>query len=108
MIDPEQVAHDLAMVYVHNRYGAEVTGSFEVNNYGDDVSGSGKVQTERLPHVDSTYMTKVSTGEKRFFGLIDRKELVDTGEYEVDDVFREMIRDYRAAYSRILTLISDA
>lgn len=104
-IDPEQIAHDLAMVYVHNRYGAEVTGSFEVNSIGD-VSGSGEVLTERLPDVDATYQVKVSTGEKMFFGLLDKKQLVDTGEYRVDGVFTEMIRDYRAAYSRILALLS--
>ncbi len=106
-ISPEQIAHDLAIVYLHNRYGAEVSGSFEVHTYGDDVSGSGEVETERLPDIDSTYETKVPTGEKRFFGLIDKKELVDTGEYRIDEVFLEMIHDYRAAYARILALISD-
>ena len=108
MISSEQIAHDLAMVYVHNRYGAEVTGSLEVHDYGDGVSGSGEVKTERLPRVDSTYKRSVPTGERRFFGLMNKKELVDTGEYRVDEVFLEMIADYRAAYSRILALIADA
>ena len=52
---------------LHDRYGAEVSGSFEVHSYGDDVSGSGEVETERLPHVDSTHKVSVSTGEERFY-----------------------------------------
>lgn len=31
MIEFEQIAHDLAMAYINNRYGAEVTGSFDVS-----------------------------------------------------------------------------
>lgn len=106
VIEPEQIAHDLAMVYLHNRYGAEVAGTFTVDTHGDSVSGWGEVQTERLPDANSTYQIKVPSGEKKFFGLVDKKVAVDTGEFKVDGVFTEMIRDYRAAYSRILALLS--
>ena len=108
MISPEQIAHDLAMVYVHNRHGAEVVGELSVDTWGEDVVASGRVDTERLPGVNSKKTERVPTGEKRFFGLVDKKELVELDEFEVDDVFRDMLRDYRAAYTRFLSLISDA
>ncbi len=106
MIDREQIAHDLAMVYLQNRYGAEVSGEFSVETWGDDVTGSGRVETNRLPTVNSTRMVRGKTGEKRFLGLINKYEDIDTGEYKVDDVFVEMIDDYNAAYERFLELIT--
>ena len=105
MIDNEQVAHGLAMAYVNNRYGAEVTGSFDVSTQGDDVTGSGTVETERLPAVDSKLMVRVGTGEKHLFGLRERKMLVDSGTYKVDEIFKQMIDDYYGAYARILELL---
>jgi hypothetical protein len=105
MIDNEQIAHGLAMAYINNRYGAEVTGSFDVSTLGDDVTGSGAVQTERLPAVDSKQMVRVGTGEKHLFGLREKKMLVDSGTYEVDAIFRQMIDDYYGAYARFLELI---
>lgn len=108
MIRPEQIAHDLALVYVHNRHGAEVAGELSVDTWGEDVIAAGRVETERLPGVNSKKAERVPTGEKRFFGLVDKKELVELDEFEVDEVFRAMLRDYHAAYSRFLSLISDA
>ncbi len=105
MIDNEQIAHGLAIAYINNRYGAEVTGSFDVSTLGDDVTGSGAVQTERLPDVDSKQMVRVGTGEKHLFGLREKKMLVDSGTYEVDAVFRQMIDDYYGAYARFLELL---
>lgn len=106
MIDNEQIAHDLAMVYLHNRYGAEVEGDLEVSTTDGNVSGSGQVTTERLPSVDSMRQTKQGTGEMHLFGLREKKEWVSTGEHHVDGVFGEMIADYRQAYSRFLALLA--
>jgi hypothetical protein len=104
MISKESIAHDLAMAYVNNRHGAEVSGQFSVDTWDDKVSGSGAVETSRLPDVDAIRMVKVGTGEKYFFGLRERAELVEDG-YAVDSVFREMIEDYRTAYARFLELL---
>lgn len=105
MVAKEQIAHDLAMAYIHNRYSAEVTGEFSVNNYGGDtITGSGKVETGRLPGTDEVRVETVKTGEKYFFGLLDRTESIASG-YEVDSVFHQMVRDYFDAYSRFLVLL---
>ena len=106
MVNNEQIAHDLAMVYLGNRHGAEVEGEFEVSTSGDDVTGSGEVWTERLPEVDSTRKKRVGTGERHLLGLREKKKWIDTGEYEVDEHFQEMIKDYYAAYSRFLELLA--
>jgi hypothetical protein len=106
MISDEQIAHDLALAYVMNRHGAEVKGKLDINSYEGEVTGTGEVKTERLPGVDVARMVRVSTGEKRLFGLVDRKELVDSGERAVDAVFIQMIDDYRTAYARFLELLS--
>ena len=98
----EQIAHDLAIVYIINRYGAEVTGDFSV----DDGEGSGRVDTERLPGVDQIRRVRVGTGERRVFGLLEKKVLVEDG-YEVDSVFRQMISDYTSAYHRFLALLDE-
>ena len=105
MISNEQVAHDLALAYVINRYGAEVTGEFDVSTHDGDVSGSGEVTTERLPDVDEIRMVRVKTGEKRLFGLVEKTKLVDSGEFAADAVFIEMIDDYHSAYARFLELL---
>lgn len=105
MIENEQVAHGLAMAYVNNRYGAEVTGSFDVSTSGDDVTGSGDVATERLPAVDAKVMVRVGTGEKHLFGLREKKKLVDSGTYTVDATFKRMIADYYGSYARFLELL---
>lgn len=100
----EQIAHDLAMTYVNNRYGAEVSGQFSVDTWNDKVSGSGTVETSRLPAVDAIQVLRVGTGERYFFGLRERMESVDGG-YAVDGIFEGMIKDYRASYARFLELL---
>ena len=45
MITKEQVAHDLAIVYLNNRYGITVGGSFD---YSCGI-GTGSVSTEHAP-----------------------------------------------------------
>lgn len=100
----DQIAHDLAIAYVNNRYGAEVSGYFSVSTYDGDVSGEGSVDTLRLPDVDKVRMIKVGTGERHLFGLRERKELVEAG-YEVDEVFKDMLADYRRAFARFLSML---
>lgn len=116
----QQVAHDLSIAYLTNRYGAEVVGEFSVSATQDwsgssprvtDVSGSGEVATHHLPDVMKPGMrgVEVKTGGRYLFGLgAEKTSTVDvpTGEYEVDPVFRSMIRDYHQAYARFLHLLT--
>jgi hypothetical protein len=104
MLTKEQIAHDLAIAYVNNRHGAEVSGDFSVDTSDDKVSGSGSVETSRLPDVDAIRMIKVGTGEKYFFGLREKTELVEAG-YAVNGIFEKMIEDYHTSYSRFLELL---
>lgn len=105
MISTEQVAHDLALVYLVNRYGPEVDGSFDVT----DGDGSGRVDTERLADVGTHKTMRVGTGEHgRVLFWREKKAYVETDEYQVDPVFRMMIRDYRDASSRFLELLTDS
>lgn len=104
MLSKEQIAHDLAIAYVNNRHGAEVSGEFSVDTWDDKVSGSGKVETSRLPDVDAIRMVKVGTGEKYLFGLREKTELAAAG-YVVNGIFEGMIEDYYTAYSRFLELL---
>lgn len=104
MKDKVQIAHDLAMAYINNRYGAEVKGEFSVDTWDDKVTGSGKVETERLPDVNKIRMVSVGTGERHLLGLLEKKQWVESG-YEVDSVFNEMIYDYYRAYSKFLSLL---
>lgn len=104
MIDKDQIAHDLAMTYVNNRHGPEVSGKFSVDTWDGKVSGSGAVETERLPDVDKIHMVKIGTGERHLLGLRERKKSIESG-YEVDSVFENMIEDYRNAYTRFLALL---
>lgn len=104
MIDRELIAHDLAIAYVINRHGAEVRGTFDVSTYQADVSGSGRVDTRRLPDVGKTASRIGRTGGKYPFG-IPKLGKVETGGFEVDGSFEAMINDYQAAYARFLDLL---
>jgi hypothetical protein len=104
MISTEQLAHDLAMAYVNNRHAPEVSGEFSVDTLGDNVSGSGSVETTRLTAADAIRTTRIGTGEKYFFGILEKKESVEAG-YAVDAVFQAMIEDYRTSFSRFLELL---
>ncbi|MDR0481713.1 MAG: hypothetical protein LBH13_00910 [Cellulomonadaceae bacterium] len=112
----EQIAHDLAMVYVVNRHGAAVTGSFEVSSDDDGVEGDGSVKTERLPDVGTINYRSEGTGkyETRTGGFLWNKyefevELtVDVPDGRVvDTAFEAMIEDYIAAYARFLHLLGE-
>ena len=70
----EQIAHDLAIAYINNRYGIDVSGDFSVNGTGESVYGSGSVSTERFPDVSAIKKIKVGTGKKGFLGF-EKKEM---------------------------------
>lgn len=106
MFSNEQIAHDLAMVYVMNRHGAEVAGEFTVTTSDQDAIGSGEVTTHRLPDADEMLKMRVKTGEKAIFGLIEKTKLVESDQYSVDNPFLHMILDYYKAYERFLSLLS--
>lgn len=104
MITNEQIAHDLAIVYLVNRFGPEVDGRFDVT----DGDGNGSVDTERLPDVDAHTTRRVGTGEHRRILLwrYEKKMDVETDEYQVDPIFRQMITEYRRAYARFLGFLT--
>lgn len=120
-VSRERLAHDLAMTYLANRYGAKVVGEFAVSADQDwsgnaltvtDVTGGGEVRTEVLPHVSKARMkvVEVKTGGRYLFGLGSEKTAhieveVQPREYEIDTTFKSMISDYYAAYARLLELL---
>jgi hypothetical protein len=112
-MNADQIAHDLAIAYINNRYGVNVTGNFSVEsstNYESDtvrdVRGQGNVETHHLPDLSDLQMVRVGTGTRSLFGIGPEKtRLEPTGEYAVDSVFRSMIADYHNAYQRFLQLL---
>lgn len=111
MISNEQIAHDLVMVYLNNKYGVDVIGDFDMYSDSErNVYGSGEVKTNRFSEpAEKLEMKKVPTG-KKYFGLIKETKKVPTGDtlYPMDDVFIKIIQDYRKAYSRFLSLLTDS
>jgi hypothetical protein len=103
MVPKEQIAHDLTIAYINNRYGIDVTGDFDINTFDGDTSGSGSVKTEHFPDASAPNMIKVGTGKKGIFG-IEKKQKVQSG-YLIDALFIKMINDYIAAYNRFLELL---
>ena len=105
MIGKEQIAHDLTMVYLCNRYGIDVRGSLYVSGGGggSDVTGDGEVVTDHFPTVDEPKYVKVKTGEKGIFG-IEKKQKIQDG-YLVDDLFEDMVKEYHQAYLRFYKLL---
>lgn len=104
MVNNDQIAHDLAIAYINNRYGAEVTGSFSVSTIGNDVTGEGDVRTERLPAPGKIRHKLIKTGDKVIFGLVAKRKFAADG-FAVDPVFEQMIEDYRLAYARFVDLL---
>lgn len=100
MINKEQIAHDLTMVYLNNRYGIDVEGNF----YISDGDGSGNINTEKFPHISELKYKKVGTGEKGFLGL-EKKVKVEDG-YQADDIIDELIHEYYQIYNRILNRLN--
>ena len=100
MINKEQVAHDLTMVYLNNRYGVNIEGYFSIL----DGDGHGNVSTEKLPAVSEIKYRKVGTGEKNFLGL-EKKTKIEDG-LMIDDIIDDLINEYHQVYNRILERLS--
>lgn len=62
--------------------------------------------TQRLPGTGQRRTERVKTGERGLFG-VQKKQRVETDEYEVDRDLVAMVSDYGAAYRRFMTLLSD-
>jgi len=106
MINKEQIAHDLALVYLNNRFGPEITSDFEVYSFeADDVRSRGSVDTERLPELMTVATKQVPTGEKTRWLKNPVTKTVEDG-YEIDPIFLNMIQVYQQAYNRILLLLN--
>ena len=101
MISKEQIAHDLTMVYLINRYGISVNGDFSIN----DGSGFGNFHTNHFPDASEPKYVKVGTGQKGFLGL-EKKDKVKSGN-KVDDLFMEMVSNYNNAYEHFYRLLNN-
>ena len=99
MITKEQLAHELTIVYLNNRYGINVFGDCSVS----DGDGSGDVYTERFPCVSEIKYRKVGTGQKGFLGF-EKKIKIEDG-YAADDIIDSLINEYYQTYERILSRI---
>lgn len=93
MISKEQIAHDLTIIYLENKYGVQVKGNVHIH----DGSGDGTFLTEHFPSVSEPAYIKVKTEEKGLFG-INKTEKVRAGN-KVDPLFVEMIQNYYQAYT---------
>ncbi len=100
MISKEQIAHELAMVYINNKYGINVRGEFYLN----DGNGTGTVETDHFPDMSKMSYSKVKTGEKGFLGT-EKKKKIPSG-HQVDPLFSEMVENYYGAYNKFLDLLS--
>ena len=97
MISKEQLAHDLTMVYLNNRYGVKVEGDISVS----DGDGSGSVKTKKFPSAFEIKYKRVGTGERGFLGF-EKTVRVEDG-YEADDIIDELLKEYHQTYNRILS-----
>ena len=100
MISREQIAHDLTIVYLNNRYGINVEGYISVN----DGDGHGDITTKTFPDISEINYIKVGTGEKGFLGL-EKKVKVEDG-YKADSIIDDMIKEYYQVFSRILSRLN--
>ena len=101
MINKEQIAHNLTVIYLSNRYGINVEGYISVT----DGNGSGNIDTEKFPDISEIKYVKVGTGERGFLG-IEKKIKVEDG-YKADIIIDKMISDYYQIFSRILSRLPD-
>ena len=97
MINKEQIAHDLTMVYLNNRYGIEVDGHVSIS----DGDGFGDVGTKRFPHISEIKFKKIGTGEKGFLGIEKKVKIADG--CVADDIIDRLIREYYQTYNKILS-----
>lgn len=102
MISKEQIAHDLTLIYLKNRYGLDINGTID-SNVNKEIHGT--LQTEHFPAVSEPRYVKVKTGEKNFWG-IERKETIQSGN-KVDPLFADIVENYDNAYSLFYTLLCE-
>lgn len=101
MITNETIAHDLAIIYLSNRYGTKITGDFRIN----DGNSMGDIRSQHFPDADTPKYTVIGTGEKGFLG-IEKKVKAENG-YVVDDLFIEILKNYQVAYKHFLSLLEN-
>ncbi len=99
MLPNEKVAHDLAMVYMNQRYSVTIEGKI----YGRDGDVDGEIKTLRYPSTTQPNYVKVKTGEKGFLGR-EKTEKVQSG-MAIDSVFVEMTKEYLYAYNYFYQLL---
>lgn len=107
MISKDQIAHDLTIVYLNNRYGINVSGSFDVssdsqNDTVSNVYGSGNVTTDRFPDINET--VTVGTGEKTWL-IFEKTKQISAKDYLIGGAFRQMIQDYYTVFSLFRELL---
>lgn len=101
MISKEQIAHDLTIVYLNNRYGINVSGDFS----SSDGDGHGSVDTKKFPAVVEMKYKKIGTGERGFLG-IEKKVRVEDG-FLADGIIDKLINEYYQTYERVLSRLDN-
>lgn len=95
MISNEQIAHDLTMIYMQNRYGIKVDMRL--------MDGDGHIRTQHFPDATEPDYKEVGTGETGFFGM-EKTKKVRSG-HRVDPLFKEMVQNYYEAYMNFYELL---
>lgn len=106
MISKEQIAHELTIIYLTNKYGIDVRGDINIMTIDRDVTGGGIIETVKMPDLDEIKIRKVKTSEKNIFGFAKSTNINDG--YEVDTIFKNMVSDYTQAYQRVLIILTDS
>lgn len=101
MISKEQIAHDLSMLYLYNRYGVDVSGSISTT----DGNVRGNICTEHLPDMDKVKYVRVGTGVKGFLGL-EKKKTIEAG-IKVNDTFISIVSEYYKAYAHFIIILEN-
>lgn len=100
MVSKEQIAHDLTMLYLYNRYGTIIHGSSTLNG--------GSVNTVHFPKVTDPKFTWVRKRAKGFLGNIglENEVKVQSG-FAADENFEELVEEYRCTYERFLEALDN-
>lgn len=98
MMTKEQIAHDLAMVYMYNRYGITVK--------GDVARGWGEIETKHFPSSTKFQYEEVELESRDIWGF-NKTEKVEKGR-KVDAIFQKMAADYQYAYQYFYDLIRNS
>ena len=101
----EQLALDLTLVYLSNRFGIDVSGNISTSGGTDNIDVTGEVCTSHLPDTDEINYRRVGTGQKGFLG-IEKKATIEDGK-KVDYIFRDMVSEYYKAYNHFLTILNN-